>query len=61
MVSLFLHSDRSPSRDPDRLLLTVVLQSISTTIVMVIAFATAGLLNFEAAIYLVLGDNIGTA
>jgi Na+/phosphate symporter len=41
--------------------LTVVLQSISTTIVMVIAFATAGLLNFEAAIYLVLGDNIGTA
>ncbi len=42
------------------LLVTALLQSSSTTIGMVIAFASAGLLDLPAAIYLVLGDNIGT-
>ena len=39
---------------------TVILQSSSTTIGMVIAFASAGLLDLPSSIYLVLGDNIGT-
>ncbi|MCK9274832.1 MAG: Na/Pi cotransporter family protein [Syntrophales bacterium] len=39
---------------------TVILQSSSTTIGMVIAFASAGLLDLSSSIYLVLGDNIGT-
>jgi phosphate:Na+ symporter len=42
------------------LLVTALLQSSSTTIGMVIAFALAGLLDLPSAIYLVLGDNIGT-
>jgi phosphate:Na+ symporter len=42
------------------LLVTAILQSSSTTIGMVIAFASAGLLDLPSAIYLVLGDNIGT-
>jgi phosphate:Na+ symporter len=42
------------------LLVTSLLQSSSTTIGMVIAFASAGLLDLPSAIYLVLGDNIGT-
>ncbi len=40
--------------------LTVLLQSSSTTIGMVIAFASAGLLDLPSSVYLVLGDNIGT-
>jgi len=39
---------------------TVLLQSSSTTIGIIIAFATVGLLNLEASVYLILGDNIGT-
>ena len=42
------------------LAVTVLLQSSSTTIGMVIAFASAGLLDLPSSIYLVLGDNIGT-
>jgi len=42
------------------LIATVILQSSSTTIGIVIALASAGLLKLPAAIYLVLGDNIGT-
>ncbi len=42
------------------LVVTVILQSSSTTIGMVIAFASAGLLDLPSSIYLVLGDNIGT-
>lgn len=41
-------------------ILTVMLQSSSTTIGMVIAFASAGLLDLPSSVYLVLGDNIGT-
>lgn len=41
-------------------ILTVILQSSSTTIGVVIAFASAGLLDLPASVYLVLGDNIGT-
>lgn len=39
---------------------TVLLQSSSTTIGIVIAFASVGLLDLPSSIYLVLGDNIGT-
>ena len=39
---------------------TVLLQSSSTTIGMVIAFASAGLLDLPSSVYLILGDNIGT-
>ncbi|MEA3471605.1 MAG: Na/Pi cotransporter family protein, partial [Thermodesulfobacteriota bacterium] len=42
------------------LLVTALLQSSSTTIGMVIAFASAGLLDLPSSIYLILGDNIGT-
>jgi len=42
------------------LLVTALLQSSSTTIGMVIAFASVGLLDLPSSIYLVLGDNIGT-
>lgn len=42
------------------LVVTVILQSSSTTIGMVIAFASAGLLDLPSSVYLVLGDNIGT-
>ncbi|MDX9702784.1 MAG: Na/Pi cotransporter family protein [Candidatus Auribacterota bacterium] len=41
-------------------LVTVVIQSSSASIGLVIALASNGLIDFEAAIYLVLGDNIGT-
>ena len=41
-------------------IVTVILQSSSTTIGMVIALASVGLLDLSASIYLVLGDNIGT-
>ncbi|MBW2559138.1 MAG: Na/Pi cotransporter family protein [Deltaproteobacteria bacterium] len=39
---------------------TVLLQSSSSTIGIVIAFASVGLLDLPSSIYLVLGDNIGT-
>ena len=42
------------------LVVTVILQSSSTTIGVVIALASAGLLDLPSSIYLVVGDNIGT-
>ncbi|MCD4666792.1 Na/Pi symporter, partial [archaeon] len=39
---------------------TVILQSSSTTIGMVIALAIAGLLDFRTAFFIILGDNVGT-
>lgn len=39
---------------------TMILQSSSTSIGMVIALASAGLLDLNASIYIVMGDNIGT-
>lgn len=42
------------------LFITVLLQSSSTTIGIVIALAIAGLIDFNIAFYLILGDNIGT-
>ncbi len=42
------------------LIVTVILQSSSTVIGMVIALASAGLLDLTSSIYIVLGDNIGT-
>ncbi|MFC1703705.1 Na/Pi cotransporter family protein [Candidatus Omnitrophota bacterium] len=39
---------------------TCLVQSSSASIGMVIALASAGLIDFTAALYLVLGDNIGT-
>jgi phosphate:Na+ symporter len=42
------------------IIVTVLLQSSSTTIGIIIAFATVGLLDLEASVYLILGDNIGT-
>jgi len=40
--------------------ITVLLQSSSTTIGIVIALAIAGLIDFRIAFFLILGDNIGT-
>lgn len=42
------------------LLVTVIFQSSSTTTGMIIAFASAGLLDLPSSIYLVFGTNIGT-
>ncbi|MCK9229974.1 MAG: Na/Pi cotransporter family protein [Syntrophales bacterium] len=42
------------------IIITVILQSSSTTVGIVIAFASAGLLDLPASVYLVFGDNIGT-
>lgn len=42
------------------LLVTVIFQSSSTTTGMIIAFASAGLLDLSTSIYLVFGTNIGT-
>jgi len=42
------------------LLVTLVLQSSSTVSGMIIAFATAGLLDLPSSIYLIFGTNIGT-
>ncbi|HQK99684.1 MAG TPA: Na/Pi cotransporter family protein, partial [Smithellaceae bacterium] len=42
------------------LLITVVFQSSSTTTGMIIAFASAGLLDFPTSLYLIFGTNIGT-
>ncbi len=41
-------------------LVTVIVQSSSASIGLVIALASNGLIDFQASIYLVLGDNIGT-
>lgn len=41
-------------------LVTVIVQSSSASIGLVIALASNGLIDFQAAVYLVLGDNIGT-
>ncbi|MEW6534897.1 MAG: Na/Pi cotransporter family protein [Candidatus Auribacterota bacterium] len=41
-------------------LVTMIIQSSSASIGLVIALASNGLLDFQASIYLVLGDNIGT-
>ncbi len=61
LLGLFLLFSKNPALGIlTGVLVTVILQSSSTTIGMVIAFASAGLLNLEASIYLVLGDNIGT-
>jgi phosphate:Na+ symporter len=42
------------------LILTVIVQSSSASIGITIAMATTGLIDFPAALYLLLGDNIGT-
>ncbi len=42
------------------LLVTIVFQSSSTTTGMIIAFASAGLLDFPTSLYLIFGTNIGT-
>lgn len=42
------------------LLVTLVFQSSSTTTGMIIAFASAGLLDLSSSIYLIFGTNIGT-
>lgn len=42
------------------LLVTVIFQSSSTTTGMIIAFASAGLLDLPSSIYLIFGTNIGT-
>ena len=42
------------------LIVTVMFQSSSATIGMVIALGLGGLINFPTAFYLILGDNIGT-
>ena len=42
------------------IIVTAVLQSSSTTTGMIIAFASAGLLDLQASVYLVFGVNIGT-
>jgi len=39
---------------------TMMVQSSSASIGMVIALANVGLINFETSLYLVLGDNVGT-
>ena len=41
-------------------LVTFIVQSSSASIGLVIALASTGLIDFQASIYLVLGDNIGT-
>jgi len=42
------------------LVVTAILQSSSTTTGMIIAFASAGLLDLQSSIYLIFGTNIGT-
>jgi phosphate:Na+ symporter len=61
VLEIFLYFSKNPALGiMTGILVTVILQSSSTTIGLVIAFASAGLLNLEASVYLVLGDNIGT-
>ena len=61
ITNLFLHFGKQPFLGIlTGLVVTVILQSSSTTIGMVIAFASVGLLDLPSSIYLVLGENIGT-
>jgi len=61
IVNLFVHFGQKPLLGVlTGVIVTVILQSSSTTIGMVIAFASVGLLDLPSSIYLVLGDNIGT-
>jgi len=61
ITTLFIHFGKQPILGIlTGLIVTVILQSSSTTIGMVIAFASVGLLDLPSSIYLVLGDNIGT-
>ncbi|MBN1828800.1 MAG: Na/Pi cotransporter family protein [Deltaproteobacteria bacterium] len=61
VVELFIKLGRYPLLGVlTGLIVTSIIQSSSTTVGMVIAFATAGLLDLPSSIYLVMGDNIGT-
>jgi len=61
IINLFIHFGQYPLVGVlTGLIVTVILQSSSSTIGMVIAFASAGLLDLPSSVYLVLGDNIGT-
>ncbi|MBN2255028.1 MAG: Na/Pi cotransporter family protein [Deltaproteobacteria bacterium] len=61
IIDMFIHFGKKPLLGiMAGLIVTVILQSSSTTIGMVIAFASVGLLDLPSSIYLVLGDNIGT-
>ena len=61
VTDLFLHFSKNPILGIfTGIVVTVLLQSSSTTIGIIIAFATVGLLELEASVYLILGDNIGT-
>ena len=61
VIDLFLHFSKNPILGIlTGIIVTVMLQSSSTTIGMIMAFATAGLLDLQGSVYLVLGDNIGT-
>jgi phosphate:Na+ symporter len=61
VIDIFVHFSKHPILGIlTGIIVTVILQSSSTTIGMVIAFASVGLLDLEASVYLVLGDNIGT-
>jgi phosphate:Na+ symporter len=61
IIDFFIHFGQQPLLGIlAGLIVTVILQSSSTTIGMVIAFASVGLLDLPSSVYLVLGDNIGT-
>jgi len=61
IIDFFIHFGRQPLLGIlTGMIVTVILQSSSTTIGMVIAFASVGLLDLPSSVYLVLGDNIGT-
>lgn len=61
IVNLFLQFGKYPVLGIlAGVVVTVLLQSSSTSIGMVIALASAGLLDLNASIYLIMGDNIGT-
>jgi len=57
----FIHFGRQPFLGIlTGVIITAILQSSSTTTGMVIAFASAGLLDLPSSIYLIFGSNIGT-
>ncbi len=61
ILNLFMQFGKNPVLGVlTGLVVTMVLQSSSVSIGMVIALASAGLLDLNACIYLVMGDNIGT-
>lgn len=61
IINLFIKFGEKPALGIlTGVIVTVILQSSSTTVGMVIALATAGLLDLPSSIYLILGDNIGT-